>query len=57
MPQLPILKAKKLISFLNKQGFSKHHQVGSHAQFKHSYDGRRTTVPIHQFLKERSKLF
>ena len=46
MPKLPVLKAKELIRVLTQLGFCKHHQVGSHAQFKHS-DGRRITVPIH----------
>lgn len=46
MPKLPVLKAKELVRILNKIGFYKHHQVGSHAQFKHP-DGRRTTIPIH----------
>ena len=47
MPRLPIIKAKELIRTLNKLGFFKFHQVGSHAQFKHP-DGRKITVPIHQ---------
>ncbi|MBU4298598.1 type II toxin-antitoxin system HicA family toxin [Patescibacteria group bacterium] len=46
MPKLPVLRSKELIQVLIKLGFYKHHQVGSHAQFKHS-DGRRVTVPIH----------
>ena len=46
MSRLPIIPAKKLIRALEKLGFFKHHQVGSHAQFKHR-DGRRITVPIH----------
>jgi len=46
MPKLPIIKAKELIQVLNKLGFFKFHQVGSHAQFKHP-DGRKITVPIH----------
>ncbi len=46
MPKLPVIKARKLIKVLNKLGFYKHHQVGSHAQFKHP-DGRRITLPIH----------
>lgn len=46
MPKLPVLKPKELVKILNKMGFSKHHQVGSHVQFKHS-DKRRVTVPIH----------
>jgi predicted RNA binding protein YcfA (HicA-like mRNA interferase family) len=47
MPKLPATKTEKLVKILLKLGFSKHHQVGSHAQFKH-FDGRRVTVPIHQ---------
>jgi predicted RNA binding protein YcfA (HicA-like mRNA interferase family) len=47
MVKLPIVKTKKLIKVLEKSGFFKYHQVGSHAQFKHP-DGRRTTIPIHQ---------
>ncbi len=46
MPKLPIIKARELIRVLQKLGFFLHHQVGSHAQFKHP-DGRRVTVPIH----------
>lgn len=46
MPKLPILKAKELVRILNKIGFFKYHQVGSHAQFKHS-DGKRITISIH----------
>lgn len=46
MSKFPVIKAKELVRILNKLGFSKHHQVGSHAQFKH-FDGRRITVPIH----------
>ena len=47
MPRIPVIKARELIRVLLKLGFFKYHQVGSHAQFKHS-DGRRITVPIHQ---------
>ena len=46
MSKLPVLKSKDLVKVLKKMGFFKHHQVGSHAQFKHP-DGRRTTIPIH----------
>jgi len=46
MPKLPIVKTRELIKVLNRLGFSLRHQVGSHAQFKHS-DGRRITVPVH----------
>ena len=46
MPKLPVLKSKDLIKALEKMGFFKYHQVGSHAQFKHS-DRRRITIPVH----------
>lgn len=46
MPKLPVIKTRILIKILNKLGFFKYHQVGSHAQFKHN-DGRRVTVPVH----------
>lgn len=46
MVKVPVLKARELVRVLKKLGFVKHHQVGSHAQFKHR-DGRRTTIPIH----------
>ena len=46
MPKLPVIKARELLKSLNKLGFYKHHQVGSHIQLKH-VDGRRTTIPYH----------
>lgn len=46
MPKLPVIKARKLYKTLQKLGFSKYHQVGSHIQLKHP-DGRRTTIPYH----------
>ena len=46
MPKLPVVKARELIKTLNKLGFYKYHQAGSHIQLKHP-DGRRTTVPNH----------
>jgi len=46
MPKLPVIKASKLLRILNKLGFYKFHQVGSHIQLKHP-DGRRTTLPYH----------
>jgi len=47
MAYLPILKPNKLIKIIEKQGFIKDRQSGSHATFVHS-DGRWTTVPIHR---------
>ena len=46
MPKLPVIKSRELIRVLLRLGFFKYHQVGSHAQFKHS-GGKRITVPIH----------
>lgn len=46
MSKLPVLKAREIIRVLERLGFFKHHQVGSHAQFKHP-GGRRITVSIH----------
>ena len=55
MPKLPIIKVQKLIRVLDKLGFFKFHQVGSHAQFKH-LDGRKTTVPIHYGRDVKKKM-
>lgn len=46
MPKLPVVKARRLLKILEKEGFIKYHQVGSHIQLKHP-DGRRTTIPYH----------
>lgn len=47
MPKLPVVKTRELIRILEQLGFFKHHQVGSHAQFKH-LDNRRITIPVHK---------
>lgn len=46
MPKLPVIKSGELIKALNRLGFFKFHQVGSHAQFKNPV-GRKITVPTH----------
>jgi len=46
MKSLRPLKLRKVISALNKLGFEKKSQKGSHAKFFHP-DGRSTVVPIH----------
>jgi len=45
MKLVPI-SGKKLCKILEKLGFRKIHQVGSHVRYIHQ-DGRRTVVPIH----------
>lgn len=47
MAYLPILKPTKLIKIVERQGFIKDRQSGSHAIFAHP-DGRWTTIPIHR---------
>ncbi|MFA5866068.1 MAG: type II toxin-antitoxin system HicA family toxin [Phycisphaerae bacterium] len=42
----PTMNAREVIRLLEKRGFVRVRQSGSHAIFRHS-DGRRTTVPIH----------
>jgi len=47
MAKMPVIKTRVLVRALERMGFHKDHQVGSHAHFKHA-DGRRTTVYIHE---------
>jgi len=42
-----MLKPQRLIKILNKLGFNKIRQEGSHIFFKHP-DGRTTVVPFHK---------
>lgn len=46
MPKLSPIRARELINILEKRGFHKVHQKGSHVRLVHS-DGRKTTVPLH----------
>lgn len=45
-PRLPQLTARQVIAILERRGFVRVRQSGSHAIFHHP-DGRRTTVPVH----------
>jgi len=47
MPKLPILKPRQLVKKLQKLGFIKDHQTGSHLVMYHPDTGRRAVVPIH----------
>lgn len=45
---MPAINSKKLLKFLKKRGFYKHHQVGSHIVLKHKIDDtKRVTLPMH----------
>ena len=46
MAKLPILSAREFFKVLEKLGFEKIRQEGSHAFFRHP-DGRTTLVPVH----------
>lgn len=46
MPKLPLISGKDLCKLLEKLGFQKIHQKGSHCRYKHP-DGRITVVPVH----------
>ncbi|MDP3955118.1 MAG: type II toxin-antitoxin system HicA family toxin [bacterium] len=46
MAFLPIIKPQELTKIIQKQGFVKNRQSGSHAIFVHP-DGRWTSVPLH----------
>lgn len=43
---LPTFNTREVIRALEKNGFTRVRQSGSHAIYRHP-DGRRTTVPIH----------
>ncbi len=44
--KLPAITANELIKIIEKKGFVKVRQSGSHAIYKNSF-GNRTTIPIH----------
>lgn len=47
MAFLPILTPQKLVRIIEKQGFIRTRQSGSHAVFIH-ISGRKTSIPIHR---------
>lgn len=46
MTKLVSISGRKLCRILEKLGFQKVHQVGSHARYVHP-DGRKTVIPVH----------
>ena len=46
MNRLLPISGRKMCKILEKVGFEKIHQVGSHARYAHP-DGRKTVVPLH----------
>lgn len=47
MSRLPILKAREVIRALERAGFIRIRQKGSHTFFRHPGTRRTTVVPIH----------
>ena len=47
MPKLPTVTASEAIKVLEKIGFQKTRQKGSHLRMKHE-DDRVVTIPVHQ---------
>ncbi len=47
MTRLPRVTSRELIGVLIKKGFSKHHQVGSHAAYRSEDGKKRVIVAIH----------
>ncbi len=47
MPPIPSLTARQVIRALEKAGFIKDRQKGSHAVFIHPLTQARTVVPVH----------
>ena len=46
MPKLVPISGREMCKLLEKEGFLKIHQVGSHVRYKHP-DSRVTVVPVH----------
>lgn len=46
MTRLLPISGRKMCKILEKLGFEKIHQAGSHARYVHA-DGRKTVVPLH----------
>jgi predicted RNA binding protein YcfA (HicA-like mRNA interferase family) len=46
-PRLPSITAAELVRILERRGFERVRQSGSHLVLRHS-DGRRVTVPMHK---------
>ena len=46
MPKLSSISSRKLVRIVERLGFIKIRQEGSHARFSHP-DGRKISIPIH----------
>lgn len=46
MPRLSPISSRNLVKIIEKQGFVKIRQEGSHARYVHA-DGRKISIPMH----------
>lgn len=47
MSRLPAVRPRELVAALERAGFVRHHQKGSHLYLWHPEKRRMTTVPMH----------
>lgn len=47
MSRLPTVTPRQVVRALNRAGFKKHHQRGSHLYLRHPDTRRMTSIPMH----------
>lgn len=57
MSKFPSLTPKRIITFLEKQGFVRDHSSGSHMVFYNELNKRRVVVPFHNKDLPKGTLF
>lgn len=55
--RLPALTSREVIRALERFGFERHHQTGSHVILRSRVDRRKAVVPMHSGALKRSTLF
>lgn len=53
---LPVVRVREVVAALERAGFSRHHQTGSHLVLKHASRPARVTVPMHSGDLKRGTL-
>ena len=56
MPKLPIIRPLELVKKLQKLGFSKKRQKGSHLIMLHEEKNKQITIPIHNKTLKKGTL-
>ena len=55
--RLPALTSREVIRALERFGFERHHQTGSHLILRHPRLHRKAVVPVHRGSLRRKTLF